>query len=228
MSEARHLRSCPEQQQNVYWLLIMKNKSIAEDSLISALSYQRQSLLKHAASVLSLSDLPSRAQPTEREAQLSAITLSSLEELKVAEEELTERTAALANLRDGWETRLQAAQQLFELAPPALLVTDIYGTVLEANRAMRQLLHLEPGSLDRQPLARFLPHEARRGFRDGLTRLAMLDGVTDWRMVLVRPTDVPVQVSAVVQVLRGPQTPSGTALYWSFAELPEQKSQPGA
>lgn len=204
----------------------MKETLTSSDDLVTALSFQRQSLLKHVASVLSTVDAAEQARTSEREAQLSAITVSSLEELKVAEEELTERTAALADLRDELESRLHASVQLFELAPPCLLVTDIYGNILEANRAMRRLLRVEQNRMERQPLARFIPADARRGFRDGLSRIAMMDGVSDWRMLLVRPTDHPVEVSAVVQVMRDADTPSGSALYWTFAPVCERKSEP--
>jgi PAS domain-containing protein len=199
----------------------MKQKLSPADDLLTALAYQRQSLLKHVATVLSTGDEASERRASDREAQLSAITVSSLEELKVAEEELTERTAALADLRDALESRLQAAHQLFELAPACLLVTDVYGNILHANRAMRRLLRVDPKAMDRQPLARFISHDARRGFRDGLTRIAQMDGVSEWRMVLVRPTDAPVEVSAVVDVLRSAETPSGTTLYWWFTTVGE-------
>lgn len=192
------------------------------DGLVAALSYQRQSLLKHVASVLSVTDAAAQTRASEREAQLSAITVSSLEELKVAEEELTERTAKLAELRDELEGRLSAAHALFELAPACLLVTDVYGTIREANRAMRRLLRVERSAVERQPLARFIPNDARRGFRDGLSRVATMDGVSDWRMMLVRPTDAPIEVSATVQLIPGAQTPSGTALYWSFTATGER------
>lgn len=203
----------------------MSEKLIQSDDLVTALSYQRQSLLKHVASVLSTVDGGSGSHTSEREAQLSAITVSTLEELKVAEEELTERTAALVDLRDELEQQLAAAFKLFELAPACLLVTDIYGTVLEANRAMRRLLRVEPRGIERQPLARFIPHDARRGFRDGLSRLALMDGVSDWRMLLVRPTDSPIEVNVVVEVMRDSTTPSGTALYWAFTERDERRSE---
>jgi PAS domain-containing protein len=214
----------PGERCTVYRLVNMTQKLIPSDEVATALSYQRQTLLKHVATVLSTVDARVTEQVSEREAQLSAITASSLEELKVAEEELTERTLALADLRDQLEQRLNAATQLFELAPPCLLVTDVYGTILQANRAMRGLLRLEASALHRQPLARFIPLDARRGFRDGLSRIAGMDGVSDWRMLIVRQTDAPVEVSAVVQVVRGADTPSGTALYWAFTPLADIES----
>lgn len=211
---------------SVYHLVNMKENLIQSDDLVTALSYQRQSLLKHVASVLSTLEEPGEmTRPSQREAELSAITVSSLEALKVAEEELTERTAALADLRDELEERVMASHQLFELAPACLLVTDLYGNILEGNRAMRRLLRVDAKRMERQPLARFIPQDARRGFRDGLTRIAMLDGVSEWRLLLVRPTDAPVEVSAVVEVMTGSRTPSGTALYWSFTVIGERKAE---
>lgn len=207
-------------------LLNMSEKLAPADDLVAALAHQRQSMLKHVASVLSTADANHNARTSEREVQLSAITVSSLEELKVAEEELTERTAALADLRDQLEQRVLFAHQLFELAPPCLLVTDIYGTILEANRAMRRLLRQD--ELSRQPLARFVPHDLRKGFRDGIARIAMMDGVADWRMMLVRPTDGPVEVTAVVEVVRGAHTPSGASLFWSFATVTSHGASPVA
>ena len=97
-------------------------------------------LLKHTGDLLCSPVAPVTQLEDEREAKMSAILVSSLEELKVAEEELVERTAALADLRDELEQHVRGAQELFELAPACLLVTDIYGTILEANRATQQLL----------------------------------------------------------------------------------------
>lgn len=204
----------------------MSEKIAPADDLVAALASQRQSMLKHVATVLSTADASLNARTSEREVQLSAITVSSLEVLKVAEEELMERTAALADLRDQLEQRVHLAHQLFELAPPCLLVTDIYGNILEANRAMRRLLRQD--ELSGQPLARFVPHDLRKGFRDGIARMAMMDGATDWRMALVRPTDGPVQVTAVVEVVRGADTPSGATLFWSFTTVTSHGASPAA
>ena len=193
----------------------MKQALIESDDLVAAFTHHRQKLLEHAASVMFNGD-GTTSDGSQREAQLSAITISSLEELKVAEEELTERISALADLRDELEQRVLGARQLFDFAPACLLVTDLYGTIREANQATLRLLRLDAKSLERQPLARFIPRDHRRGFRDGLTRIAATDGVNDWRLSLVRPTDEPLEVSATVQVVRGGATPSGTMLFWAL------------
>ena len=196
----------------------VKQNLIGADDLISTLAQRRQVLLKHTADLLCGESLGVR-QPEEREAKLSAILVSSLEELKVAEEELRERTEALADQRDEQEQRVRTIRQLFELAPACLLVTDCYGNILDVNRACQMLLKRNLASLERQPLARFIPADDRRGFREGLTRLVETEGVSDWRLQLIRPTDAPLAVTAAVQVARNVDSPSGIRLFWSLRVL---------
>ena len=193
----------------------MKQNLIGADDLISTFAQQRQVLLKHTADLLCGESLGMR-QPVEREAKLSAILVSSLEELKVAEEELLERTEALADQRDEHEQRVRMTRQLFDLAPACLLVTDCYGNIVDVNRACQLLLKRNAPSLDRQPLARFIPADDRRSFRDGLTRLVETEGVSDWRLQLVPPTDAPLTVTAAVKVVRNGGSPSGIRLFWSL------------
>ena len=200
----------------------MKQNFIGADDLVTAFAQQRQVLLKHTADLLCGEPLGMR-QPVEREAKLSAILVASLEELKVAEEELLERTEALADLRDEQEQRVHATRQLFELAPVCLLVTDCYGNILDANRACQLVLKRNMTSLERQPLARFIPTDDRRSFRDGLTRLVETEGVSDWRLQLIPPTDAPVVVTAAVQVVRRSDGPQGTQLFWAL-RVAEQTS----
>src|SRR5205085_255683 len=87
----------------------MKDNLIGADDLITTFAQQRQVLLKHTADVLSPNDAAARQAATAQEVKLSAILVSSLEELKVAEEELLERTEALADLRDELEQRVRGA-----------------------------------------------------------------------------------------------------------------------
>ena len=196
----------------------VKQNLIGADDLITTFAQQRQVLLKHTADLLCVDSLGVR-QAAEREAKLSAILVSSLEELKVAEEELLERTEALADQRDEQEQRVRTMRQLFDLAPACLLVTDYYGNILDVNRACQLMLKRSPASLERQPLARFIPTDDRRSFRDGLTRLVETDGVSDWRLQLIPPTDAPLSVAAAVQVVRNGDSPSGILLFWSFRVL---------
>jgi PAS domain-containing protein len=202
--------------------LQMKENLIDTDGFVSAFSQQRQVLLKHTADLLAADTNRVRQQTIEREAKLSAILVSSLEELKVAEEELSERVESMAEIRDQLEQRIQGAQQLFDLAPAPLLVTDIYGTISEANRASQLLLKRDFMMLERQPLARFIPVDERRAFRDGLARLIETNGVSDWRLLLIRPTAAPIVVSAAVQVAKSIGSDQ-QKLFWSLRVVNAEK-----
>jgi PAS domain-containing protein len=197
----------------------VKDNLSGTDGLVITLAQYRQMLLKHTGDLLCSPVGPVRRLDDEREAKMSAILVSSLEELKVAEEELVERTEALADLRDELERRVFGALQLFELAPACLLVTDIYGTILEANRASQQLLKRDIQVLERQPMARFIPIDERRSFRDALGRVVASDGVSDWRLSLVRPTAGPLTVSATVRLVRSVSGGAQQRLFWSIRNL---------
>jgi PAS domain-containing protein len=206
----------------------MKHTIIGDDDLVTTFAQQRQLLLKHTADLLCADAGQSATQSAEREAKLSAILVTSLEELKVAEEELEERVGALATMRDELERRVLNAQQLFDLAPACLLVTDVYGSILEANRACLMLLKRDFDLLQRQPLARFIPPDERRGFREGLARIVGTDGVSDWRFLLIRPTDGPLMVSAAVNVCSALGPAGGSKLFWSLRVLDASDAAIGA
>lgn len=197
----------------------MKQNLIGADDLVTTFAQQRQMLLKHTADVLCPDSNETASDGSPRELKLSAILVSSLEELKVAEEELLERTEALADLRDDLERRVRGAHQLFDFAPACLFITDIYGSITEVNRACQLLLKRDFSDLERQPLARFIPSEERRAFRDGLARIASTDGVSEWRFMLVRPTDSPLPVSAAVHVVRTPGAQNAAMLYWAIRPI---------
>src|SRR5689334_13792434 len=78
----------------------VKDNLIGTDGLITSFAQHRQMLLKHTSELLCGDDSIVRQPDSDREAKLSALLVSSLEELKVAEEELVERTEALADLRN--------------------------------------------------------------------------------------------------------------------------------
>lgn len=188
---------------------------ITGDDLLTTFAQHRQVLLKHTADILR-TDLSAKAGAEEREARLSAILVSSLEELKVAEEELVERTEALSKMRVALERQLQSARQPFELAPVCLLVTDIFGNIIETNHACELMMKRDSSLLAHQPVARFIPPDERRSFRDSLARVVAAESVSDWRFLLVRPTDSALTVSAAVQVMKNADSTTGARLVWSL------------
>jgi PAS domain-containing protein len=119
-------------------------------------------------------------------------------------------------MRDELEERIHGTRQLFDLAPACLLVTDIYGTIVEANRACAQLMRRDCADLQRQPMARFIAPDERRGFRESLARVVTAEAVSDWRFLLNRPTDSALRVSATVHMLKNVGTRVGARLLWSI------------
>ena len=201
---------------------------IGTDTLITSFSQHRQMLLKYTGELLCGEGAAVRQPDSEREAKLSAILVSSLEELKVAEEELVERTETLANLRSELEQRVRGAYQLFALAPACLLVTDTNGTILDVNRASQQLLKRDRDALERQPMSRFIGTDERRNFRDELKLVVTTEGVSDWRLRLLRPTASALTVSATIRVVKPLMEGGLQRLFWSIRTLEPEAAGLGA
>jgi PAS domain S-box-containing protein len=143
--------------------------------------------------------------------QLSALLSSSLEELRVAEEELVQQNDELVSGRAELERQLRHYRALFDLAPVALLYSDAQGVIREANRAAAALVDREARHLARKPLASLVPRTRRAAFREGLSRLRLTGGAAVWRFALTRGT-ASIEVSAAVQLVS--DTTLGTALLW--------------
>lgn len=88
----------------------------------------------------------------------------ALEELNVVSEELN------AQLRNLNEERERSAF-LFDAAPYAFFITDLDGTIAEANRAAAALLNVLPHRLAGKPLIAFVAQEQRAQLRERLIEL---------------------------------------------------------
>lgn len=145
--------------------------------------------------------------------RLSALLTASLEDLRVAAQEISHLEEALAESRASGEGHLSYYRMLFELSPVPSLVTDRNSDIREVNTAACALLRLGPDSLDRKPLAAFVPRTERHEFRAGLARLALTSGASNWLLSLERHGDSPISVHASVTLL--PDRPIGSgALLW--------------
>jgi PAS domain S-box-containing protein len=148
--------------------------------------------------------------------QLSALLTASLEELKVAQEELTQQQEALIESRAQTERLLSYYRLLFELSPTPTIVTDLNAAIRDANRAACALLKRTSSSLNRKPLAALVPPEQRASFRAALTRLELTHGASNWVFSLDRHTDVPVTVNAAVCTIPDRTIGSGALLWQIF------------
>jgi PAS domain S-box-containing protein len=93
---------------------------------------------------------------------------TTLEQLRVAEEELRDQNDALRDAQLALEAERQRYAELFALAPVAYVVTDDYGAIQEANDVAAELLGVHADALARRPLLAFVPADDRRPVRRAL------------------------------------------------------------
>ena len=110
---------------------------------------------------------------------------SSLEELHVAEEELRQQNEQLVEYQQEINNERQRYQELFDFAPDGYLITDIFGNIIEANRAASQLLTTEKKKLAGKLIIIFVPQETRAEFRKQLRYLYENKQIKDWEIDLL-------------------------------------------
>ncbi|HEV2146987.1 MAG TPA: PAS domain-containing protein, partial [Longimicrobiaceae bacterium] len=128
---------------------------------------------------------------------------STLEELRVSEEELRAQADGLASSREGVEGELRRYRELFEGAPDAYLVVDTHGVIREGNRAAGALLGLRAESLEGKPLAVFVPEDDRRAFRQQLPWVRETERMDGWELRLAPRGGEPVRVEVTATPSRG-------------------------
>jgi diguanylate cyclase (GGDEF)-like protein/PAS domain S-box-containing protein len=119
-------------------------------------------------------------QVTELMIEICQAFQTTLEELRVAEEELHQQNEELAISQLLVEAERQRYHHLFEFAPNGYLVTDVAGVISEANRVAAVLLGVEQQYLVGKPLANFIARESRPAFRHQLNCLQQIDRVQEW------------------------------------------------
>ncbi len=130
-------------------------------------------------------DLLQRAggSPLSQQEQLTAAfdeLHAALEEMSLVELELHQQNDELAVASQTAEAERQRYQDLFEFAPDGYLLTDLSGTILEANRASAKMLNVSQQFLQSKPLGTFVAQAERLAFHSKLTRLRQEDGVQEW------------------------------------------------
>lgn len=93
---------------------------------------------------------------------------NTVEELRVAEEELRSQNEALGETALALDAERRRYRDLFESAPEPSLLTDLNGLVQEANNAVLSLLGVGLRSLTGKPLATYIALQSRRVFRTEL------------------------------------------------------------
>jgi PAS domain S-box-containing protein len=144
------------------------------------------------------------------------------QELDAAKRKLRRQKMLLASARLDLEGERQRYRDFFEFAPGAYLVTDLHGSIREANEAARELLHLPHGYLIGKPLAGYVARQEARFFRVQLHQLAQSDGIVTWETKMGRRggTEFDGEITAApVRNARG----EVTSLRWVLRDISERK-----
>ncbi len=143
---------------------------------------------------------------------------STMEALRAAVEELRRADGALRDAKAEVEAERRRYRDLFDLAPDPYLITDLHGTIREANRAASVQLNIDHHFLDGKPMVVFLPEEGRPAFRSELARLKDVTATQEYDLRLqprhLPPFDAAMRVGVVRDAWGQP-----TALRWSIRDV---------
>jgi PAS domain S-box-containing protein len=193
--------------------------AIAAGDAIGAIAKCRYFALKRADELLR--DLPlSPTHPDDRLPDVSGLLMTSLEELKVAEEELRSQNSVLEAQRATVDERVRYYRQLFLHLPSPAFVTDVYATIRDVNLAAIDLFRREARLLEGKPLSLLVADQFRREFRHQLARANDCEEVRDWRLVLKRVGDLPIEARATVSKVPDVGPTHGGLLYWLLTVRP--------
>ncbi|MBW4540314.1 MAG: response regulator [Myxacorys chilensis ATA2-1-KO14] len=121
----------------------------------------------------------------------------NLEAIEITQEDLLQQnqqaTAGYYHYRD-----------LFQSSPIAYLTTNTDGAILEANRAIAQLLNVPERYLARKPLVLYVAEGDRSAFRTRLNQLSQQHGTQVWQMNVCPRNGQPFAAEWHVAIVRNP------------------------
>ncbi len=148
---------------------------------------------------------------------------ASMEQLRVAGEELDRQNEELVASRQSLEAERQRSSNLFESAPDAYLVTDVSGTVREANQMAYRLFSAPAEYLEGKPLVAFTASEDRRSFRRHLNQLPRSDIVVEWETRMYAYRKARSFYAAVRVTLVRDRWGSPKRLHWLVRDVTERR-----
>jgi PAS domain S-box-containing protein len=150
------------------------------------------------------------------------LTTEAFEELQIALEELKTASEELQATRIAVEKERQRYQELFDFAPDGYLVTDTYGTIIEANQASTILLNISQRFLIRKPLVSFIGQADHQAFFNYLTQLQHLDRGGEWEVCLQPREKVCFDVALTVVTVRN-EVGKVVALRWLMRDISKRR-----
>jgi PAS domain S-box-containing protein len=146
----------------------------------------------------------------------------SLEELEVADAELHLQNSYLIESQAALQATKHRYQDLFEFMPEGYVVTDIKGTIKEANLAATLMLNVTRKHIIGYPIVTFVAEQERRLFRAKLEQHRKQGNLMEWELRLKRreQTDFPASLHLVAsRILEG----EPSVLLWFLRDLTESK-----
>ena len=128
-------------------------------------------------------DLPS--DPSAERAPTSHELASIVQELRTAHEQLRRQETELRKSRQLLDAERERFRELFEVSPEGHVVTDVSGTVREANRRAAALLNIPMEYLLGKPLAVFIDAPEKHQFRLHIHRAHRHGAEEGWTTTIV-------------------------------------------
>ncbi len=148
---------------------------------------------------------------------------NALEELRVTREELQCQEELIA-ARHAIEKERKRYEELFDFAPDGYLVTDVEGTIQEANRAISELLSVRVAFLIGKPLTVFVPAAEQLKFHTQLIQSInpQLMRLQNWEVYLQPRGGVPFLGAINITTISNEEQKI-IGLRWLIRDVTEQK-----
>ena len=146
----------------------------------------------------------------------------SLEELRMTQETLQQQNQELAASYFEAAVERQRYQELFEFAPDGYVVTNLDGTIEEANQAAAWLLGVSTDLLRGKPIVSFVPTQAQLPFRAELARLRHLEGIQQWELEVKPHAGEAFAADITVGIVRDREGKS-VAIRWLLRDVTKRK-----
>ena len=148
---------------------------------------------------------------------------TQLEELEVTHTELEQQNEELLETREEMERQRHRYRHLFEEAPFGYLVTDLQGSVVEANRAAGALVGVPQELLSGKPLTLLFGLESRNAFFDLFSRVRAGEAVGEMEVRLKPRQREP--FAALLTGIRDPEVQEGKPrLQWTLRDISQTRA----
>lgn len=192
----------------------MSTTSESQQDFVASFALQRQRLLHHVGSVLA-ADSAAEGDAATAVATLSPVLMTSLELLKVAEEELLEERRTNATRQAIQDRRLQHLTAMFDLAPAPLMLTTTDTTIREMNQAAASFFGRDAYSMSGMQLSQMVSKAQQATFREQLALALEIGRVETWSFTLDLQRSGSAAVVATVQQIDDAAV-GARALYWNI------------